>query len=73
MFVVEDQDKELLERAIEILDMVDKEYPEDAVVYVDSLCEVIGREIEDPGTGATIFTICTAIESLLKYHEGATN
>ncbi len=73
MFAVVDDDKELLERAIEILNMVDREYPEDAAVYVDSLCEVIGREIEDPGTGATIFTICTAIESLLKYHEGATN
>ena len=73
MFVIEDRDKALFERAIEILDMVDKEYPEDPAVYVDSLCEVIGREIEDPGTGATVFTICTAIESLLKYHEGDTN
>ena len=73
MFVLEDDDKELLEKAIEILDMVDREYPEDSAVYVDSLCKVIGREVQDPGTGATIFTICTAIESLLKYHEGATN
>ena len=73
MFVLEDEDEDLLYTALEMLEMVDREYPEDAVVYLDSLCTVIGREIEDPSDGATIFTICTAIESLLKYHKGAEN
>ena len=73
MFVLEDEDEDLLYTAIEILAMVDREYPEDESVYIDSLCAVIGREIQNPSEGATVFTICTAIESLLKYHKGAKN
>ena len=73
MVIMNEKDRKLLQEAAEILEQVERDYPEDKEIYTDTLADNISKRTEDPLKEIALFTICTAIESILHTYEGVIN
>lgn len=70
MVVLSEKDRVLLQEAAKILEKVERDHPEDEVVYTDTLSRTISMSTNDPLREIALFTICTAMETMLHTHEG---
>jgi len=73
MVIMNEKDRKLLQEAAEILEQVERDHPEDKEIYTDTLADNISKRTEDPLKEIALFTICTAIESILHTYEGVIN
>jgi len=73
MVIMSEKDRKLLIEASEILEQVEKDYPEDEVVFTDTLADNISKRTADPLKEIALFTICTAIETILHGYDGSIN